>query len=495
MAISDIITVAPKRNKFNLSHSRKSTIQDFGILYPILCQPVIPGDVWRHSHQNFLQFMPMASAVLHDFHVKTYFFFVANRDIYDDWDDFISKNPNQYQTPPVQPYMQFRDLFNRGTGHEYTAPGSLADYLGIPVFKAGTATYASWDTSTDFKINTLPFRAYQKIWYDYFRDEQVLSSVAEECSTVGGGEAVADLPKLCALRSKCWNKNPLTTSIAARTLHGYVPSLSGTFTIEDFRNASALTRFHERMARSGQRPMEFTYSSFGVKPEAYRLGMPELLSASDSHVIMGNVYASDRSAASPTSGTSQGYSVATARSSSVAGGFKYRAKDHGWIIGLMCLEPANVYSQGLPHMFRVLDNMDYFWPDFESLGDQAIENSEIHFTQVPATDSGQNALNKAVHSYAPRYHDLKFIPSTIHGLFKDSSYNTYTDARFPATLPARTTGAYAYINGADTGRVCTDPNNLKRIFSMTSGEPIAIFDIYHKIDALRPMHYNSVPRI
>lgn len=510
MGIFDVYVKKPKRNNFPLSYNNLFTIQDFGTLYPIMCKPAVPGDVFKHAHSVNLQFQPMSAHVQHRFRVNTYYFFVPNRILWPKWDEFISNDPS---TPlPSHPYILHEDLYNFPEGAPQNGltcadgHGSLADYLGVVSAPYGSAGYSyAWTYSDGQKINSLPFRAYQKIFNDYFMDEQAdsLGSLFEDFDHSGQEQGQqgwsVDLP-LVALRSKCWNKDPFTTSLVYRTPNDYKPSVSGTITIEDLRNAGAATLFFERMMRSGKRPQEFLHATFGVKPKDYRLDMAEFLTASSSEIVLGQIMNSE--ATTGTDAQAQGYSVSTARSSSVAGGFRYKCREFGWYIGLLCIVPDAVYYKGLPrHYFSFEQPTDYPFPDFASLGDQAILNKEVDWYVPQSSSDAQH--NDYVFGYAPRYWEYKYYPNEIHGLFKDNAYADYHCARQMGIYTPNRKSTFAFIEGHPNlfqgisypNGTFMDYDNLKRIFNISSGAFIATCNVFHQIHGLRPFPYSSIPRL
>lgn len=510
MGIFDVYVKKPKRNNFPLSFNNFMTIQDFGTLYPILMKPAVPGDVFKHAHAINLTFEPMYANVNHRFRVCTYYFFVPNRIIWPQWDEFISNNPNGSPLP-VHPYMLHEELHNYLSGGTPTshltcplAHGSLADYISMATCSATSAGYAlNWTFSDGEVINSLPFRAYQKIFNEYFNDEQSGTINCYDGFDNNGQEAAGmatDVPQeLISLRSKAWNKDPFTSSLIYRTAGNYTPTVTAnpTFTIEDLRNANTLTRFFERMMRAGTRPMEFLHATFGVKPKDYRLDMPEFLTASSSDIILGHIM--NAQASTGQDDKAQGYIVSTARSSSVAGGFHYRCREFGWYVGLLALVPDAVYYRGMPKYFTdFMQPTDYPFPDFATLGDQAIKAREVNWL-VPQS-SLDDAENKNVFGYAPRYWEYKYYPNELHGLFRENAYEQYHDARQVANYTPNRQTNFVYIQGQQNGLsypdgTMSDKDNLKRIFNISSGAFIAEVNVFHKISGLRPFPYSSVPRL
>lgn len=145
------------RNVFDLSHEVKLTCE-MGKLVPILCEEVVPGDSFRVSSDMVVRMAPMLAPIMHNINIYTHYFFVPNRLIFDKWEDFITggKDGNDSTVAPTIAAPS-------NTGF---ATSSLADYLGVPTGVTGVS------------VSALPFRAYAKIYNDYYRDENLQSEVA-----------------------------------------------------------------------------------------------------------------------------------------------------------------------------------------------------------------------------------------------------------------------------------------------------------------------------
>lgn len=144
-----------RRSKFDMSHNVWTTLNT-GDLVPIYCEPdVLPGDSIQMDLAQIVRMATPIYPVMDNIIEDIYFFFVPNRILWEHWEEMWGQNDDpwiqttEYQTPQL------------------TAPsggwaeGSIADYFGIP-------TYVD-----NISINALPFRAYAKIWSDYFRDENL----------------------------------------------------------------------------------------------------------------------------------------------------------------------------------------------------------------------------------------------------------------------------------------------------------------------------------
>ena len=121
-----------KKNVFNLSHENKLSL-NMGELIPILCQEVVPGDRFRVRTDLLLRFAPMLAPIMHRVNVYTHFFFVPNRIIWNEWEDFITGGKDGLKKPV------FPNLSGQGatTWKNWFPKGELADYLGAPLIVTG----------------------------------------------------------------------------------------------------------------------------------------------------------------------------------------------------------------------------------------------------------------------------------------------------------------------------------------------------------------------
>lgn len=148
-------TVNIGRSKFDRSYDVKTTFNT-GDLIPIYCSDVLPGDSIKMRMSEIVRMQTPIAPVMDNAYLDTYFFFVPNRLIWDHFKAFMGENDtapwtqtNNYEIPQiVAPSAGWKK-------------GSLADYFGYPT-NVGS-----------YKASALPFRAYVKIWNDWFRDENL----------------------------------------------------------------------------------------------------------------------------------------------------------------------------------------------------------------------------------------------------------------------------------------------------------------------------------
>ena len=174
----------PRRSNFDLSHERKLSC-NMGELVPILVMEVVPGDKFKIDTQSLIRFSPLVSPVMHRINAYYHFFYVPNRIIFPDWEKLIT-GEEQIEVPNF-------DICS--DDHLYTEC-SLADHMGLP-----TGVHFS---VVPQKINTLPFRAYAKIYNDYYRDENFCPEI-----DLDDDGAIVKMP----VKRRAWAKDYFTSAL------------------------------------------------------------------------------------------------------------------------------------------------------------------------------------------------------------------------------------------------------------------------------------------
>lgn len=503
----------PKLNKFNLSHEKKMSMK-MGKLYPIMCQEIIPGDKFKVSSEVLLRMAPMVSPVMHRINVYTHYFFVPNRLVWNEWEDFITGGESG-DLEPAFPNLRI-DQSRRNDFHK----GKLPDYMGIPLLE-GTITETN-------EISALPFRAYAKIYNEYFRDQNLEEKI--EFGIGGGLVPSAEQSKLCTIRNRAWEKDYFTSALPESQRGGQatipianadinyrdvarirdddgglpttpadvqIQSANPSFavfgnkgtgdpygidniesididavTINDLRKANKLQTWLEKSARGGSRYIEQIKSHFGITSSDARLQRPEYLGGGRQPVAISEVLNTTGTNEAP-QGDMAGHGISVGRGNRFSRSFE----EHGFVIGVISVLPKTAYSQGIERHFKKFDKFDYYWPEFANLGEQEILNMEIFFNK----NSSPNA-NASVWGYQQRYAEYKYNKSSIHGDFRDTLEFWQMGRKFNGLPPL------------NEDFIKSDPT--KRIFAVTDEETDDLYvQIYNKVDALRPMPYHSIPSL
>lgn len=159
-----------QRSVFDRSHDYKTTM-DAGYLIPFFVDEVLPGDTFKLRVNAFVRMNTLIAPFMDNVFMDSFFFFVPTRLVWDNWQRFCGeqKKPGD-STDFLIPNL----IHTSGSNNIITkfTPGSIFDYMGLP-----TSTNSP-DSITSFYVNALPFRAYNLIYNEWFRDENLIDSVA-----------------------------------------------------------------------------------------------------------------------------------------------------------------------------------------------------------------------------------------------------------------------------------------------------------------------------
>lgn len=166
---NSVPTIHRRRTPFNLSH-KVFTSMNVGDLVPILCQEVYPGDDFKIDSTYIARTLSeYIRPVMDSLYMDVMYFFVPNRLILDSFKNVMGESNGAWapsRTYTVPDLMAFSATF-KGANNE-VFPLTIADYLGIPPRK-----YNSSNSGDLPKVSILPFRAFAKVYDDWFRDENV----------------------------------------------------------------------------------------------------------------------------------------------------------------------------------------------------------------------------------------------------------------------------------------------------------------------------------
>ncbi len=176
------------RSVFDLSHVKRFTC-DMGQLIPVYFDECVPGDTRKIGMQCVTRFQPLVAPILDSVDLTVHYFFVPTRLLMDkeeDWNTFLTGGKDGTDESVSLP------LFNFGyfDGSDSTSPNapfsngkdhgkySLWDYFGLPL----SANYLGIRTVN----NVLGFcqRAYNLVWNEFYRDENVVDKVSPLNSTI-----------------------------------------------------------------------------------------------------------------------------------------------------------------------------------------------------------------------------------------------------------------------------------------------------------------------
>jgi hypothetical protein len=419
-----------KRSKHSLSNYKLLSC-DLGELVPIGLTEVLAGDSIQHATNALIRAAPLLSPVMHPLNVSISHWFVPNRLVWEDWEDFITGGPDGMDAS-VFPTI---DLGGSGA-----AVGSLADYLGVPT---GVA---------NLEVSALPFRAYALIFNEWYRDQDLVSPLTIDLTS--GPDTTTNT----AMQNAAWEKDYFTTSrpweqkgaaitvplgteaevkthqtptgelsiedgagtlrklqASAASVYLDAAGVSGGEMYADLTNASAVTvnvlrealalqRYEEARARYGSRYTEYL-RYLGIMSSDARLQRPEYLGGGKETIQFSEVL--QTAEGTDPVGTLRGHGISSMRSN------RYRRffEEHGYVISTLCARPKTIYADGLSRTWNRRTKEDFWQRELEHIGQQPVLNKEVYAAHSSPEDT---------FGYQDRYDEYRKGISTIAGEFRST---------------------------------------------------------------------------
>lgn len=502
------------RSSFDRTHGYKTTFNS-GLLVPIFVDEALPGDTFAVNMTGFARLATPIHPYMDNAYFNTFFFAVPIRLIWENWQRFNGEQDNPGDSTD---YLIPQVVSPAVDGWSYN---SLEDYFGLPV------------EVPDLSVSALWHRAYNLIWNEWFRDQNLQDSV-----TVPKGDG-PDSPTMYTLLRRGKRHDYFTSclpwpqkgdSVMIPGFNGTAPvqgdglgfgptfydpglsslSLAATSgssavsfgapasatggldwnnphlevdltsaagaTINALRQAFQVQKLYERDARGGTRYTEILRSHFGVVSPDARLQRPEYLGGGQSPI---NVQQVPQTSATPFNpeefDTPQGNMAGYGTSTMHGHGFSRSFTEHCVLLGLVCVRADLTYQRGLNRMWSRRGRFDFYWPALSNIGEQAVLNKEIYCDGSPD--------DELVFGYQERYAEYRYKPSNITGEFRST---------FPQSLDTWHLSQDFTTRPALNASFIQENPPFERVIAVPS-EPQFIADFHFNMRCVRPMPVYGVP--
>ncbi len=438
--------------------------------------------------------LQLISPVMHKVDVRIHHYNVPFRILWPGWEDFITNKDN---TPP--PTISATPA--------NTVTGSLLDYLGVPAVQSGSVD-----------INALYVRAYNMIWDEYYRDQDLVPGIGEtngpteddlgikniawekdyftaarpwpqkgEAITVPFGESTVDVtgtitnPQPTSNITGNANSGPsgFDEALVPNGQDGIInigdPSFDlevqlgqqgGQLSIRALREAAAEQRYLENQARYGNRYVDYLRAQ-GVIPSDGRLSRPEYLGGGNQMISFSEVISTGTGVEL---GELAGHGIAHMRSNK----FERSIEENGIVMSVMSIRPKAIYENGLDRKFFKTTKEDYFQHELEHIGQRTVQNKELNISHNDPDGT---------FGWSNRYQEYREEKSRISGEMK-SWQRTFHQAR---QLPTDVALNQSFVECVPT----------EAIFGFTNTDitqPIQ-FLADHKIKVRRRVSANPEPKL
>lgn len=522
------------RSRFKRRQDVKLTM-NAGQLIPFYVDEVLPGDTFSIDQAAIIRMTTPIFPVMDNCHMDIYYFNVPCRIIWDHFKRFMGEN----DTGPWAQTQEYTIPQVRVTGTaDKPAPyeGSIMDYMGIPTkvskgndsvfsvnalpFRAYAMIWQEWfrDQNVDNPaINSkedatvtytddetkgmdaakpdleyilknaytggrpLPVNKY----HDYFTSALPSPQKGPSVSLPLEGNApiygysdvkrskINDPSAVNALQNQ--NKPLGIVGTSPQNVPVYLGARMDNVTsatVNQLRQAFQIQKYYEQLSRGGSRYREMIYSLFHTKISDKTVQIPEYLGGTRITINMSQVIQTSGTTTESPQGNAAAISVTPYNGSMFTKSFE----EHGYVIGVCCIRHDHTYQQGLERMWSRKTNLDFYYPVFANLGEQAILKKELYLT---GTDTDEQAFG-----YQEAWAEYRMKPNRISGKFRSNATGTLDSWHYGDNYKETPSLSQAWMKEGDS--------EIQRTLAVDN-EPQFIIDTIIDNTSVRPMPMYSVP--
>lgn len=443
---------------------RRTMSYNCSFLYPIMCKLVNPGETWKLDLTTFSRLQTQITAPMDNLKMQTFFFFDPCRLL---WTNFPKMHGERDNPEDNISYIAPKIQLDKNTNLH----GTIYDYLRAPL-------------DVTKKIVAMPFRMYNHVYNSYFRNEQLDASLpfntgdaddniniyniqrinkradyittglpkpqAGEQVTIplgttapvrGNGEPLGLINT--GDRTTYWSymaQNTVTGALEARApeivpdtfnavgvstnpiVTGLVAHLNeaAAASISSLRQMIATQELLERDNRNGTRYTEILEGRYGVTNPDLLLYRPQYLGGTTRYIGTTPVVQTSSTDTLSPQGHITGY---------MAGGDGGRVinasfGEWGYIMGLVCVTAEPQYQNNCDKMYTMDDRFDYYYPEFNYVGDEAITYGEVYCQGDDIVDQNGNIIDNLPFAYTERNAYYKQNLNEICGMVRSDSKDT-----------------------------------------------------------------------
>lgn len=243
-------------------------------------------------------------------------------------------------------------------------------------------------------------------------------------------------------------------------------------TINQLRQAFQVQKYYEQLARGGSRYREMIYSLFHTKISDKTVQIPEYLGGTRITINMSQVIQTSGTTAESPQGNTAAVSVTPYNGSIFTKSFE----EHGYVIGVCCIRHDHTYQQGLERMWSRKTNLDFYYPVFANLGEQAILKKELYLT---GTNTDEQAFG-----YQEAWAEYRMKPNRVSGKFRSNATGTLDSWHYGDNYKKTPSLSQEWMKEGDS--------EIQRTLAVDN-EPQFIMDTVIDNTSVRPMPMYSIP--